>query len=220
MTVFLNLDKLLLPHILVNETIRVKYEALPLVCFGCNRYGHLKTLYPYSESLGVQLMEKEVTLVESAKGKEEETFGPWMPKVEAKKGHDFKAAAATPRLRGPSIGVSVGPDLSNVVPYLNGLLINKMGSKIPTGSNQNGKIHLAAESTAINFDNSNNVVPSMEVVLENWEKEVQVLRGSGSKGMSIKSERNLNRTIKGHGGHFKVAGNSQVPLADAIIIHG
>ncbi|XP_052879801.1 uncharacterized protein LOC108461993 [Gossypium arboreum] len=81
-----------------------------------------------------------------------------------------------------------------------------MGSKIPTGSNQNGKIHLAAESTAINFDNSNNVVPSMEVVLENWEKEVQVLRGSGSKGMSIKSERNLNRTIKGHGGHFKVAG--------------
>ncbi|MBA0699548.1 hypothetical protein Goari_001175 [Gossypium aridum] len=33
------------------------------------------------------------------------------------------------------------------------------------------------------------------------------IRGLGSKGMSIRSGRNLNRTINGHGGHFKVAGN-------------
>ncbi|MBA0752218.1 hypothetical protein Gogos_001075 [Gossypium gossypioides] len=192
--------------------------------------------------------------------------------AEIKKGHDFKAAAATPRLRGPSIGVSVGPDLSNVVPYLNSLLVNNMGSKIPTGSNQNGKIHLVAESTAINFDNSNNVVPSMEVgkvsnhpfsnllvttlhinpnfegsvkfevpinngLLDpakhsaitfkdysdlniiNWEGGSSLgfkIRGSGSKRISIRSGRNLNRTIKGHGGRFKVASNSRVPLADAM----
>ncbi|MBA0843919.1 hypothetical protein Goarm_001065 [Gossypium armourianum] len=200
--------------------------------------------------------------------------------AQAKKGHDLKAAAATPRLRGPSIGVSVGPDLSNVVPYLNSLLVNNMGSKIPTGSNQNGKIHLVAESTAVNFDNSNNVVPSMEVgkvsnnpfsnmlvttshINPNFEGSVKLevpinngllnpvkhsaitfkdysdlniinweggsslgesgkgdtgfkIRGLGSKGMFIRSGRNLNKTIKGHGGRFKVAGNSQVPLANAM----
>ncbi|XP_016703996.1 uncharacterized protein [Gossypium hirsutum] len=35
------------------------------------------------------------------------------------------------------------------------------------------------------------------------------IRGLGSKGMSIRSGRNLNRTIKGHGGRFKVAGISR-----------
>ncbi|KAK8261256.1 hypothetical protein V6Z11_D13G175100 [Gossypium hirsutum] len=155
-----------------------------------------------------------------------------------------------------------------------------MGSKIPTGSNQNGKIHLVAESTAVNFDNSNNVVPSMEVgkvsnhpfsnmlvttshINPNFEGSVKLevpinnglldpikhsaitfkdyldlniinweggsslgesgegdtgfkIRGLGSKGMSIRSGRNLNRTIKGHGGRFKVAGNSRVPLENAM----
>ncbi|KAH1032682.1 hypothetical protein J1N35_044856 [Gossypium stocksii] len=166
MAIFLNLDKPLLSHILVNGTIqRVEYKALPLICFGCDRYGHLKTLYPHSESLRVQLMEKEATPAKSAKGKEKETFRPWMV-VDRKSWrlfNDKRAAAATPRLRGLSISISVGAHLSNVVPYLNGLLVNNMGSKIPTGSNQSGKIHLAAESTAVNFDSSNNVVPSMEV---------------------------------------------------------
>ncbi|PPS11166.1 hypothetical protein GOBAR_AA09481 [Gossypium barbadense] len=48
MAVYVNLDKPLIPQILVNGTVqRVQYEALPLICFGCGRYGHIKALCPH-----------------------------------------------------------------------------------------------------------------------------------------------------------------------------
>ncbi|MBA0553650.1 hypothetical protein Golob_012813 [Gossypium lobatum] len=40
--------------------------------------------------------------------------------------------------------------------------------------------------------------------------------GSGSKGISFQSGRSLDKTIRGHGGRFKVAGNSRIPLANAM----
>ncbi|KAH1108091.1 hypothetical protein J1N35_011859, partial [Gossypium stocksii] len=40
--------------------------------------------------------------------------------------------------------------------------------------------------------------------------------GSGSKGVSVQSRRSLNRTIRGHGGCFKVVGNSCIPLANVM----
>lgn len=45
MAIYVNLDKPLIPQILVNRTVqRVEYEALPLICFGCGRNGHMKVL--------------------------------------------------------------------------------------------------------------------------------------------------------------------------------
>lgn len=76
MAIYVNLDKPLIPQILVNRTVqRVEYEALPLICFGCGRNGHMKALCPHNLD---HPREKEVVSVGNIEGKEEEAFGPWM----------------------------------------------------------------------------------------------------------------------------------------------
>ncbi|MBA0715606.1 hypothetical protein Golax_014496 [Gossypium laxum] len=50
MTVFINLDKPLVLHILVNGMMqRVEYESFLAVCFSCGCYGHMQDLCPYNE---------------------------------------------------------------------------------------------------------------------------------------------------------------------------
>ncbi|KAH1064538.1 hypothetical protein J1N35_029525 [Gossypium stocksii] len=47
LAVFLNLEKPLISQVLVDDaTQRVEYEALPTVCFGYRKYGHVKDLCP------------------------------------------------------------------------------------------------------------------------------------------------------------------------------
>ncbi|MBA0750695.1 hypothetical protein Gogos_002091 [Gossypium gossypioides] len=42
MAVFINLEKLLISQILVNDMVqRVEYKVLSAVCFACDRYGHV-----------------------------------------------------------------------------------------------------------------------------------------------------------------------------------
>ncbi|MBA0580915.1 hypothetical protein Gorai_023114 [Gossypium raimondii] len=49
MAVFIDLEKSLTSHVLINGRIqRVEFEALPVVCFSCGRYGHLKNVCPFS----------------------------------------------------------------------------------------------------------------------------------------------------------------------------
>nr|KJB43088.1 hypothetical protein B456_007G183500 [Gossypium raimondii] len=43
MTVHVNFDKPLTSQVLINDTLQwVEFESLPLICFGCGRYDHLK----------------------------------------------------------------------------------------------------------------------------------------------------------------------------------
>ncbi|MBA0726490.1 hypothetical protein Golax_002314 [Gossypium laxum] len=52
MAVFINLEKLLISQILVNDTVhRVEYEVLSAVCFACDRYGHVQDLCPFVGSM-------------------------------------------------------------------------------------------------------------------------------------------------------------------------
>ncbi|KAH1121633.1 hypothetical protein J1N35_004793 [Gossypium stocksii] len=45
MAVYVNLDRPLVFQILINGRIqKVEYEFLPMVCFQCGRYGHVKKL--------------------------------------------------------------------------------------------------------------------------------------------------------------------------------
>ncbi|KAG8491388.1 hypothetical protein CXB51_014595 [Gossypium anomalum] len=47
LAMFINLEKPLVSQVLVDGAIqRVEYEALPIVCFGCGKYGHVKHICP------------------------------------------------------------------------------------------------------------------------------------------------------------------------------
>ncbi|KAK5845328.1 hypothetical protein PVK06_001499 [Gossypium arboreum] len=47
LAVYVNLDKHLIPQVLINEALqRVEYEYLPIVCFSCRHYGYIKELFP------------------------------------------------------------------------------------------------------------------------------------------------------------------------------
>ncbi|MBA0590294.1 hypothetical protein Gorai_019007 [Gossypium raimondii] len=49
MTVHVNFDKPLTSQVLINDTLQwVEFESLPLICFGCGRYDHLKDVCPNS----------------------------------------------------------------------------------------------------------------------------------------------------------------------------
>ncbi|KAH1106098.1 hypothetical protein J1N35_009866 [Gossypium stocksii] len=51
LVVFINLNKPLVSQVLVDGTVqRVEFEALPMVCFSCGKYGHVKELYPSVEA--------------------------------------------------------------------------------------------------------------------------------------------------------------------------
>ncbi|KAL1127560.1 hypothetical protein V6Z11_A13G186900 [Gossypium hirsutum] len=83
--VFLNLKKPLISQVLVDGAVqRVEYEALPTVCFGCGKYGHVKDLCP--TKVEDRTFERPSELVTdrsdaAAGGVAEETgpeCGPWM----------------------------------------------------------------------------------------------------------------------------------------------
>ncbi|KAH1092032.1 hypothetical protein J1N35_019289 [Gossypium stocksii] len=45
MVVYVNLDKPLMSQVLINgKTQQVEYESLPMICFSCDRHGHVKEL--------------------------------------------------------------------------------------------------------------------------------------------------------------------------------
>lgn len=47
MSVPVDLDKPLISQVLVDDRFQmVEFEALPVICFACNRYGHLKGSCP------------------------------------------------------------------------------------------------------------------------------------------------------------------------------
>ncbi|MBA0761541.1 hypothetical protein Gotri_024169 [Gossypium trilobum] len=82
MAVFINLNKPLIPHVLINGMVqRVEYELLLAVCFLCGRYSHVRDLFPYKETVMDGEMAKEAVIVdlpEKEKMKESpESFGPW-----------------------------------------------------------------------------------------------------------------------------------------------
>ncbi|KAK5794224.1 hypothetical protein PVK06_035441 [Gossypium arboreum] len=50
MTVYINLDKPLISQVLINRILqRIEYEYLPIVCFSCRCYGHVKEICPTKE---------------------------------------------------------------------------------------------------------------------------------------------------------------------------
>lgn len=46
MAMYVNLDKPLVSQILINGKIQ-KDEVIPMVCFHCGRYGHMKDVCPF-----------------------------------------------------------------------------------------------------------------------------------------------------------------------------
>ncbi|MFQ6621627.1 hypothetical protein Gotur_002144 [Gossypium turneri] len=83
MAVFINLDKLLIPHVLVNGTVQcVEYESLPAIYFSCNRHSHVHDICLYQEPATEGTMVKKaimMNLLEKEKMKEtSKSFGPWM----------------------------------------------------------------------------------------------------------------------------------------------
>ncbi|PPS06388.1 hypothetical protein GOBAR_AA14260 [Gossypium barbadense] len=91
--VFINLAKPLVSQVLVDGAVqRVEYEALPTVCFGCGRYGHVRDLcqtvaldnnYDKLPETTKEVLETDGGgVVEEARPE----FGPWML-VERRSGH-------------------------------------------------------------------------------------------------------------------------------------
>ncbi|MBA0672011.1 hypothetical protein Goklo_029578 [Gossypium klotzschianum] len=84
MTIFVNLDKPLIPQVLVNGKAQLmEYEALPSICFGCGRYyGHTKNLCPHIFGNSNSTREKGETtdpaIGENMSTKVAKAFGSWM----------------------------------------------------------------------------------------------------------------------------------------------
>lgn len=51
LAIYINMEKPLISQVLVNVAAqRVEYEALPIVCFTCGKYGHVKDMCPTAET--------------------------------------------------------------------------------------------------------------------------------------------------------------------------
>ncbi|KAH1056512.1 hypothetical protein J1N35_034577 [Gossypium stocksii] len=81
MGVYDNLGRPLISKILINGSPqRIEYENLPIVCFKCGCYGHIKENYPVS-TISSESKEKGETMEQTSShfatvGDEE--YGPWM----------------------------------------------------------------------------------------------------------------------------------------------
>ncbi|MBA0668273.1 hypothetical protein Goklo_001204 [Gossypium klotzschianum] len=83
MAVFVDLKKPLTSQVLINERVqRVKFEALPVVCFTCGEYGHLKNLCSFSltgwSNDDGKGDDSNPVVNEATPATMGETFGPWM----------------------------------------------------------------------------------------------------------------------------------------------
>ncbi|KAK5772491.1 hypothetical protein PVK06_048780 [Gossypium arboreum] len=68
MAVYVNLEKVLISQVSINEVIqRVEYEYLPTMCFLCGHYGHIKELCPN------KIDEQKAIEARVANGKDERT---------------------------------------------------------------------------------------------------------------------------------------------------
>ena len=73
LAVMVRLDQPLLPGMIIDGRFqRIEYEGLPLICFGCGKYGHTKEL-----CAEVQKQEAQPKIVEPTP-KAAEMYGPWM----------------------------------------------------------------------------------------------------------------------------------------------
>ncbi|KAK5836146.1 hypothetical protein PVK06_011902 [Gossypium arboreum] len=80
--VFVDLNRPLVSQVLANgELIRVKYEALPTICFSCGKYDHLKETCPSltaETSLKTRITSDNLKPSNSTIGGKRSAFGPWM----------------------------------------------------------------------------------------------------------------------------------------------
>ncbi|KHG08454.1 Putative heme-binding peroxidase [Gossypium arboreum] len=77
MTIYINLDKLLIAQVLVNgRNQRVEYEALPTICFSCGKYHHTNKLCTSMQSVfGSEKDQVNVTPTEMGKREEIVAYG-------------------------------------------------------------------------------------------------------------------------------------------------
>ncbi|KAL1559138.1 hypothetical protein AAHA92_09514 [Salvia divinorum] len=81
LAVTVDLSKSLKSRICVNcKPYDIEYEYLPLICYGCGRYGHLKTDYPDLREKEKEKTDKDSHIEEvvTAIPEPREKFGPWM----------------------------------------------------------------------------------------------------------------------------------------------
>ncbi|GMI87739.1 hypothetical protein HRI_002443200 [Hibiscus trionum] len=84
MVVQIDLRKPLISNLLINGNVQiVEYEALPVICFGCGLYGHLKDSCPdaRTEGASVPQTEKQQSVTDEIVppgSSETSQFGPWM----------------------------------------------------------------------------------------------------------------------------------------------
>ncbi|MBA0712682.1 hypothetical protein Golax_011764 [Gossypium laxum] len=83
MAIYINLEKPLISMVLINgKDQRIQYESLPVVCFSCGRYGHIKENCGQAKEILENSARKNTTpengIPETEPAVETDPFGPWM----------------------------------------------------------------------------------------------------------------------------------------------
>lgn len=87
LVVYVNLDKPLVSQIFINGRIqRIEYEFLPIVCFQCGRYGHVKegctqkktSIEPGKETHKTESLSTKSMVKVDGGSKPSDHYGPWM----------------------------------------------------------------------------------------------------------------------------------------------
>ncbi|MBA0792917.1 hypothetical protein Gohar_017371 [Gossypium harknessii] len=188
MAVFIDLEKSLTSHVLINGRIqRVEFEALPVVCFSCGRYGHLKNVCPFSLTgkitISSQGVASDSAVNGSAPAKTGKAFDPWM-------------------VVKPLGGLDAGPEQAKGQQHL------EWAGQKAAGLEQKRDLVFGQKDAGLEQEQDLIVEPKA-VGLEQ-PKLLEQARGHGRPGKA------LNKTICGREGRFKLANNSRVSLAEAM----